>query len=88
MQEVGMVGHQLLPWGVTHSSGRGICRRVDCEGMVWVLVEYEPYEGGRGGRLDADLSWISFKSEESLNEFIVRCRETSHSTSHVFVAGK
>ena len=51
---------------------RNLLRRVDCEGLVWVLVEYEPYDGSKGSRLENNLSWVSFKSEDALEEFIVR----------------
>ena len=53
---------------------RNLLRRVDCEDIVWVLIEYEPTEGqhsrGSSGKLDASLSWASFKSEEALLEYI------------------
>jgi hypothetical protein len=41
---------------------RKITRRVDVEGVVWVLVEYQL----------KDDQWLSFKNEQELNDFIQR----------------
>ena len=57
---------------------RQILRRVDCEEVVWALIEYEIAEsasnkaGGGSGKMEADLSWSCFKSEEDFLEFIAR----------------
>ena len=69
--------------GANSPRPRQILRRVDCEELVWVLIEYEiaelvnnkPGGGGSGSgksKMEADLSWSSFKSEEDLLEFIAR----------------
>lgn len=47
---------------------RSLLRRVEIEHRVWILVEYEAGADGR----NVDDRWLSFSSEEDLDDFVQR----------------